>query len=223
MSNNNEPTIVEKISGNPILNIASNLFALATSSYSGGISALVSPFMGILTSELYQKRIADKWLEISKDLEAQQEKLNNLTDAQFKLINEISCTVLSTIHEEKLAYLRNAINNTLDEGKILDHESVLISRIIRDISVDEIKFLLDPTFNGQEYEEIYIGTTVESDHIENNALLLSENSNSASAVWGLNNLGLFLSITGFGSTGNIYQYIPIAEKVRSLLREKPDK
>jgi|WetSurMetagenome_2_1015567.scaffolds.fasta_scaffold25714_2 hypothetical protein len=222
MSNDNEPTTVEKTSGNLVTNITSNLFAI----YFGGISALLPALFGTLAFERFQKRIGESLQDISDDLETQKEKLDNLTDAQFKLINEVSCTVLSTIHEEKLAYLRKAIKNTLDDDKILDHESVLISRIIRDISVDEIKFLI-------KYEEIRKFSINPPD------LRLPKNDTNSSVpngtslsipckngdvllVSGLSNLGVLFFWTEEGGV-NGYSYTPIAEKLRNLLREKPDK
>jgi hypothetical protein len=221
MSNDAKQTTLEKISGHPLATTTVNIIPLLM----GGVTALLPALFGTLAFGRFQKRVEKSLLDISSDLETQKEKLDNLTDAQFKLINEITSTVLSTINEEKLTYLRNAINNAIDEDKILDHESVLISRIIRDISVDEINFLLNPMLNGQKYEKILImGDEDIPDYIDkHNTLRLSHKSTTTiSLVLGLNNLGLLLDWSGLGG-GSSFAYTSIAEKVRNLLREKPDK
>lgn len=106
-------------------------------SFIPGISALMSSHYADKHRERIQKilkQISDKLIEIDNKVESEN---------QHKFIIEVVKEVLNTTDNEKLEFLREAVDsaikgNTIKETKKLD----VICRLIRDITPDEAKFLV---------------------------------------------------------------------------------
>jgi hypothetical protein len=79
--------------------------------------------------------------------------LRDLTDSQYKLINETILALLSTTNPEKLVFLRNAVSNSLTATDLKSHEAIYLARIIRDISAEEAAFLI----SNSSYQRLQFG------------------------------------------------------------------
>jgi hypothetical protein len=164
----------------------------------------------------YQKRIDGAIRELEVSLAEHGEKIENLTDAQFKFINETIATILQTLEEEKLSYLRRAVISCVSAPNMTHKEASVISRIIRDISADEIRLLA----SNSQYRGLVVstGSDVETQIvIGQNLAILQNTSDTETAVSGLISLGLLkLDDTVFTNT---YSFTPIVEKLLALVGE----
>jgi len=135
-----EPSIAERITGSAITKGAATLLA-ATTPYAPIAAVFIPLLCETFAYGRYQKRIEETINEIQADLAEQRTKVGHITDAQYKFINEIISTVLQTLEGEKLSYLRCAVRACVNAPDMTHKEASVISRIIRDISVDEIRLL----------------------------------------------------------------------------------
>lgn len=87
-------TLIGALSGNPL----GSLLPILTKS---------------LASERQRARIEKALVEVNATLTSHETLLRDLTDPQYKLINETILAFLNTTNSEKLTYLRNAVSNSL--------------------------------------------------------------------------------------------------------------
>lgn len=133
-----KPSLLEKISVS--LPAVSTATVLAT--YVGTpLAALLPVLSQAIASERHNKRVEKALEEIDLVLTQQEQRLKELSDSQYKLINEVILTVLQTTEQEKIEFLKTAIRNTLNQEQMPISTATLISRILRDITVDELLFL----------------------------------------------------------------------------------
>ena len=186
----------------------------------------------------YTQRIEKGLNEIVLELDKLKDKLSSIDDIQYKIINETILTLYQTIEGEKIEFLKKVITNAVDQKDIKDHESSIISRIIRDISAQEASFFVKNKFKTNEYNRIIVENVDENQssnaetknrssltivfrnndyaYVKNKKLILSVTHRLTDLVNGLVYLGLLVpgeSIPG----GNNYIFSPISEKVRNLL------
>ncbi|NYG35023.1 hypothetical protein HZU83_13985 [Sphaerotilus montanus] len=129
----------ESVAGSFVTEIA----LTAVGAAAGGVLAPLLPVLAkSLASERQRKRVEVALEEIASTLNNHEEKIKTLSDEQYKLINETVLTILQTTQADKLKYLRDFVENTLNESEMLPQEACVLSRIIRDISAEEIEFLL---------------------------------------------------------------------------------
>ncbi len=205
-------SFLEKVSGSLPVSIAATAIAAV-----GGTAALLPLFMNTLAFGRYKKRTETAIKEIEDILKSQEDKIRNMSDSQYKITNEAILSVLQTIDEEKIRYLKRVVQNCIKDEDITPHESYLLSRIIRDISADEIMFLI----NHSHYSEVIIGTESSdkdsSSDSKEKVLWVSPESKDALLINGLINMGLLLiQESGWGGTMN-YKFSPIVTKLISLV------
>lgn len=148
MSTLSAPSSIEKIAGHSAVESALTVVA----ALAGGPVAPLLPILAkSLASERQKERVEQCLRDIDEVLIAQGDAIKNLSDHQYKLINETVLTTLHTTNLEKLKYLRQVVKNTLNFKELLDAEAVVLSRVIRDISAEEIKFLLE-NFQNQRIQ-----------------------------------------------------------------------
>ncbi len=204
-----KPTLPEKIASNLGTNIAATLLA----AFSGNpVSSLLPILTSTLASGRHKKRVEKALSEISQVLDNYSDRLQAISDEQYKLINETVLTIFQTTEQAKLVYLKKVIDNSLSENDIKPHEAVLLSRIIRDASADEMQFLID----NFRYKYIEIGGKYKRD----DTLFLDETSKEALISNGLFGLGV-LSTTGqLMDSENRLAFSKISAKLITLLQTK---
>lgn len=208
--NNNEldkKSPLETIAGSPATTIATTLLAAFTGT---PIAALLPALTGILANERHSKRIRKNIRDISEDLERLKSDVQVMSDSQFKIVNEVILTIFQTTEDAKIAYLRNAILNTVSNDDQTPHEATLISRLLRDLSAQEIKFIVD---NG-EYERVSYGNNRPYDH---RSLKVSPESTDGLVVNGLISLGLLIPSESSGNENILLRFAPVIPKILLLL------
>ena len=230
-------TTLEKVTGSLPVTIATS----AIGAFAGGIPGAILP---ILTNSLaHQRHIAriEKAInDILIVLDKHQYELENIKDSQYKIISESISCIYSTVDDGKVELLKKAVKNTLSYQDLSNEESEKISRIIRDISVSEAKFLVERSLNEKPYDHITIlknaplqkpqkmqsGSNTVSlsitlvspdDYVKNNSLCIRDKSKTCQMITDLQNLGVIMS-TGSHEDGEAYSFTPISAKVSNILK-----
>jgi len=205
------PTIVEKVAGSVVTESALTVLAVAL----GG--ALLAPLLPVLAkslaSERQMRRIEAALSEITSWLESNDKALLNLTDAQYKFINEVVLAVLHTTSDEKLSYLRRAIRNGLAMTDIQPQESVFLSRVLRDISAEETDFLV----REFSHKRIQLGAAPSGGELPG-TLVVPEGSRNELMVSGLISLGLLIPAGPTVNDLNLLRFSNGVAKLIMLLR-----
>lgn len=202
-------TAVEKIAGS----VATESALTVVGALAGGPLAPLLPVLAkSLASERQQRRIEAALSEIGSLLEAHDQALRNLTDAQYKLINETILAILHTTSDEKLSYLRRAVRNGLAMSEIQSEESVVLSRLIRDISAEEADFLVQ----NFSHERIQFGIT--SEPATPGVFVLPEGGRNELIVSGLISLGLLIPAGPTMDDQGVMRFSNSVAKVLALLR-----
>src|SRR5690606_22566525 len=133
------PTTLEKIVGSLPAEAALTAIAAAVGT---PLSALLPVLGKTLAAERQKARVEATLREINDQLHRHEAELHRLTDQQYKFINEAVLALLYTTNERKMDLLRDVVRNSLLDSSLVDQEAVFLSRIIRDISAEEVRFLL---------------------------------------------------------------------------------
>lgn len=201
-----KPSLLEKVSGSLLTGAAAT--ALAT--YIGTpLAALLPVLSQTLASERHKKRVEKALKDINQILTRHEDRLKELSDSQYKIINEIILTILQTTEQEKIEYLKLAVKNTFKQDKLTISVATLISRILRDITLDEITFLLR---NAECSRIIFSGQPM-----NDRELSIDVHSKEGAIVSGLISLGLMVpGAATFDDIGR-YQYSPLVSDVIDII------
>lgn len=132
-------TKLEKLSGALSTTSVATLIAAVSGT---PVAALLPVLTGTLASNRHKDRVEDAIKELENDLRQLGDKIEKITDAQYKFINETVITILNSPDDEKLQYLKNSIKNIILLEQIDMHQSGIVSRVLRDITVQELLFLM---------------------------------------------------------------------------------
>ena len=163
-----------------------------------------------------QKERVDKELRLlNQKLEAMGEKVRTMSDEQYKFINETVLTISQTTDSQKLSFLRDAIERVVENPSLTHGESAVLSRIIRDISVSELLFLI----NYFEYEAVvFLSTADNAERIEEykklNWGVLKDERASREDLTGLLALGLLYRSSRLSES---YFFSPLVGKLLVLV------
>lgn len=113
-------------------------------------------------------------------------EIRDLTDEQYKIINETVLTLLQTTHSEKLKYLRTVIENATLMQDIQSQEAAILTRVVRDISAEEATFVI----NNFSFDGFHLMATSPEQHFTDNILRINPTSRDALKISGLLSLGL---------------------------------
>lgn len=183
----------------------------------GPLVALLPVLSNSLAARRQQARVEIALSDIQQVLAGQEAKIHELSDEQYKIINEAVLALLNTTQNEKLAYLRRVVQNALTYRDMDPRESVLLSRIVRDISSQETDFLLRAfMFNG-----VQIKASTEQDEVNLNVIRVDPTSTDALNVSGLLSLGLLHS-PETGWSGGTMRFTSIVAKLIVLLQQTDD-
>lgn len=201
---------LELAAGNFLSSAAINAFA----TYLGGpLAAAIPSLVDSLASRRHQERVAAAIADISECLSRQEEKIRSLTDEQYKLANELYLALLQTTHTTKIEYLKTAIKRTVDITDIGTQEAAVLSRIIRDISVNEVEFITK-TFH---YKHICTRAPDPND-TEKNIYCVAHDGKESILVTGLIALGILTPGTMTLSGGSNLYFSTITAKLLTILQ-----
>lgn len=212
-----EPTKLEKISGGLTATTVATLIAANSSLVA---AALLPMLVNSLAAGRYQKRIKSTLEDLQTELSALEEEIRNISDNQFQFVNEALATILHTTDESKLEYLKTAVVRAIGLSELEAHETTVMSRALRDISVVEIKFLLQI-----DHREMIILTSAEPSEdqaADETKMFIDPNEGKAAHISGLQALGLVVPLgSGYGGTLNC-RVLPVAKQLASLIRTEVD-
>lgn len=200
---------LEKVTGNLATKTAGAAIGVLGATVTP-LAAFVPFLLETLASGRQSKRLETAFKQIESILTEHEKLINELTDDQYKIINEGISSALYTINENKLNYLVTVIANTATQPNACTGISDHLSRVIRDISSDEIIFLLNNIS--------FVGVAVTDSTINNDDLLqISPGSNDELLLTGLMHLGL---VYAKDSTWDfqVYKWSPIVENLVALLK-----
>lgn len=201
-----EPSALEKVSGN--LLTEAGLTALAAYAATP-LSALLPVLSNSLASGRHAKRVEKALTDVNRTLKTHEEQIHNLTDAQFKIINEAILTILQTTQDEKILYLKQAVQNNILEERVPITLAAQISRILRDISSEELDFLRDHF----QYSRIVFG----QEPMNDNELKVETNSQMGILVSGLISMGLVVPGAATWDDIGRYQFSPLVAKLLAVI------
>lgn len=204
------PTKIETIAGSHVTESGLTLVGVVSGV---PLAALLPVLSNSLASGRHKKRVEEALAEISSTLDAQAEIVRNLTDSQYKLINEIVLTILQTTSAPKLKYLRNVVQNGLQMPELEHQEATVLSRIIRDISAEEVDFLV----RNFSYKKIQLGITT-SDSPLPEVLRVSADGRDELIVSGLMSLGLVITAGPTIGDSGLFKFSSGVAKLIALLK-----
>lgn len=205
-----KPTALEKITNNVITEGGLAVIAAAVGT---PLAALLPVLCGTLAAGRQQVRVKIALEQIEKILKEHSQKLNALTDPQYKLLNEIILAVLQNTENEKIEYLHRAIIGGLEKNDISHTISAQVSRALRDMTAGELAFVVTHSENA-----IMIGPI--SSNAEPNVTFIDRNSEEMIYVSGLMGLGI---LTPAGSTMDDtgrYVFAKFCKTLKELIKKE---
>ena len=206
-------SIVESVSGNIITESALTVLAAISG---GPLAALLPVLATSLANGRQKKRVEKALIDINLVLEKHAIEIRDLTDEQYKIINETVLTLLQTTHFEKLKYLRAVIENTILMQNIQPQEAAILSRVVRDISAEEAAFVI----NNFSFEGFHLIATSPEQQFADNILRINPASRDALKVSGLLSLGLLSPAEPTYDAPNVLRFSGIVAKLIVLLKSK---
>ncbi len=204
----NEKSTVEKVSSGLPVNIVANTVGVFGATITP-LAAFVPFLVQTFASGRQAQRLEKMFEELTAVIDSQSEKLKELSDDQYKLVNEAISAAFYTVDEKKLLLLKNAVVTAVEEPDIADSASEALSRAIRDISADEAKFIV----HNYHYSKFFIGP---EQQLGDDALVIQRGSNDEILMSGLISLGLVYStVPTFDHVK--YEWSPFVVKLVRLL------
>lgn len=205
----NSSTGLEHVSGN----LGTETTLTVIGALSGNPLAVLLPVLSSsLANGRHKKRVELALQEIDATLHNHAEQLRNLSDSQYKILNEIILATLQTTDQEKICYLRRAVTNSLKIDDLQTQEAVVIGRIIRDISAEEADFLT----NNFQYDRVQL-STIEREY-EMKVRNVKPDSAEGTVVTGLISLGLLTTAEPTMNEMGLLSFSPIVVKLLAMLR-----
>ncbi len=201
---------LEKVAGNPVVE-ATLTFVAAT--IGGPLAPVIPVLTKSLASERQKVRIEAFLVDVEHTLNSFEDRLRDLSDAQYKLLNESILAALNTTEQEKLRLLRSCVKNSLDMPDVDPMEAVALSRIIHDISVEEALFVV----RNFSYQCVTISSSGAPSKEDATILCISPGSREEMVVSGLTTLGLLM--TGEPTLGQLLRWSRLVAKFIVLLRD----
>lgn len=211
-----EKTELEKVTSNMTVNAAANLIG-AYGSLINPLAALIPFLLQSLAGGRQMKRLEMMFADLDALSKEQGEKIKNLTDDQYKFVGEAIASAYSTINEEKLRMLQNAIKNSIDEPEITFSASEILARLIRDISPQEAKFVI----NNFHHKRIIVRKDAPSREAQSkeSLFIIRTGTEEETILTGLIHLGILYSNDSIYGGGVEYDWSPIADRLIQLLKD----
>ncbi len=202
-------TVAERAAGSLAIEVSLTMVAAAA----GSPLAALLPVLGKTLAAERQRQRVEATLVVMDDLLAEHsQQLAQLTDSQYKFVNEAILALLHTTSERKMALLKNAVWNGLIDSGLPSQEAVFLSRIVRDISHEEADFLS----KNFAYQRIWLNETPAADN-EVPTLAVLPQSPEGQAVIGLMSLGLITPAEPTWDDSGLLRFSPLVAKLLALL------
>ncbi len=180
------------------------------------VSGVLAQFLPVLTGALASTRQAERvqraFRDINAELEQQAETLRNMSDEQYKLVNEAVVAILHTTDPAKIEYLKRAVANGLQIPDLVPLNSAVLSRVVRDISAAEADFLLA----NFQYQYVTFDPPPESP--PGTTRYVDRESEDAIIVSGLMALGLLVPGPSTWDGSGLQEFAKVTVHVINLLR-----
>lgn len=200
-------TKLETVAGAFSTNIAVNAIAAVAPLLLTSVTPLVTllPFLvNSLAVDRQTKRIEVAIQSLSVELSSLALDISTITDDQYKLAGECSMAFLSTVSEVKLAYLKQAVVNSLLNPELSNGVSDALSRVVRDVSAAEAEFVI----KSFQFKGVFIDAEMQS---EPDKLVVQPDSDDEIIVGGLIQLGLLYSRAATWDA-SMYEWSPLTAK-----------
>ena len=201
-----KPSTLEKISGNLVTE--AGLTAVAAFAATP-LAALLPVLSTSLAAGRHTNRVKDALNEVNSILEEHAVLIHNLSDSQYKIINESILTILQTTQQRKIEYLKKSIKNNIKEEKVPLPFSTQIARILRDISAEELSFLLE--------HSKYFRLVFDQEPMTDQEIKIETQSEQGLLVSGLISMGLIISGSSTYDDLGRYQFSPIVDKLLAVV------
>jgi len=204
---------VEKVTSNVATKAAANAVALLGATITP-LAAFVPFLVDALASGRQGKRLEQMFASLTETIALHSEQIKQISDDQYKVINESISAAFYTVDERKLEILKTAAMNAFMDKDAVSNVADALSRIIRDISASEAAFI------SQNFSYGLVVIAEESyPEIEGlKTLSISPESEEEIILSGLINLGLLYSkksrwdLMGF-------EWSPLVVKLLRLLKD----
>src|SRR5450830_835802 len=209
---------VEAIAGSTVtataLTVApAALAAIGTGDPSQIMSALTNVVPSLaqsLAQGRLEQRVTKALQQVSEDLAELRKEVVAFDDDQHQFVSHSIVTMMTTINQEKLGYLRSAISNAASDGSTVRGRSEILARIIRDLSPAELAFL-HANFGFQA-----IGISEEAS-TSSERLFFKPGSEEEMVFVGLLSMGLLYADAPTWDA-SLYRWSPMAGKILTLIR-----
>lgn len=135
-------TTVEEIAGSVGTSAAVAVIAATAAATVAPAAAVLPVLFNSLASRRMQARINEAIAALEKDFASLHSDLEQMTDAQYKLVAEAVSAMMRATDEHKLAQLRLVAVNGVRERSLSMQKAQVLSRIIRDITQEELDLVL---------------------------------------------------------------------------------
>jgi len=202
-----EKTKLENVAGSLPITVGATILAAI-----GGtpFAALLPVLNSSIASRRHRERIEAALTDIEQTLRAHEDVIRDLSDSQYKLVSETIFTILQTMNDEKVEYLKNILRNSINENALSYSDAEIISRIIRDISPAEMAFLSQ----NQEVSRISFGSEDRSD-----VLCVEFGTSEDLIVGGLIANGLVVPCAPTLGEVGLFRFSGAVDKLLALLAE----
>lgn len=209
-----DKSAIERIATSLPVNASANAIAAFGATVTP-LAAFVPFLVQSLASGRQTARLERMFAELNEIIQEHSDRIRILTDDQYKLISEAIAAAFYTINEQKLELLKDAVKATINSPDVAVSAADALSRVIRDISADEAKFII----SNFHHSKVLIDREIaEDDPNRTSQLIIRPGTTEESLVSGLISLGLLYTKSSSWDA-QMYEWSPLVSKLIVLLQK----
>lgn len=217
-----EKGLLESIAGNAL--VQGGISAIGGALGNLPVAPLLQMVPGLMSSyaaQAMEQRLTDALKDAEATIARHGDAIRDLSESQCTLIGAAVGAMYWTMHQGKLDYLKKAVKNALASDEIQTQDSALLNRLVRDISADEIGFLI-ANFQYTDVYFVVVGTKGPNNEYTR---CIEPNSEEMRIATSLISLGLLvpLPVLGLAHYDGSYRFAPVVAKLISLFRSEQSK
>jgi len=203
-----QASALEKVAGSTATVVGAGVLSIV----SGGFAALLPSLFDSLARGRQMARIEESIRELEAGLNAMDQRVQSLTDDQYKVVAESTAAMYSTVDPEKLSILRLAALQAVQRPEAVKGNSDAIGRLLRDLSTSEVRFLI-------KYRKCS-GVGLGKEEIRTDGrLIIQAGGTEEIAMSGLISLGLLYARSATWDA-QMYEWSPLVAKLVELLQQE---